>query len=116
LQSDLLDSDSSFKGPPYTWLNEENLKKHDPATPERLANWKNAPPTLVVHSEKDYRCAITEGLATMNTLLKHGVPCRFLTFPDEGHWVVKPENSKMWHETVLDWMDKCGKFYLCHIM
>lgn len=107
IQSDLLDPENSFQGPPHIWLNEHNLTKHDPSRPERLAQWKNAPPTLVSHSDKDYRVPITDGLAVMNTLLAHGVPCRFLTFSDEGHWVVKPENSRMWHETVFDWMDKC---------
>nr|ACF79105.1 unknown [Zea mays] len=107
LETDLLDPDASFAGPPYLWLNFANLDKSNPATPERLARWKHAPPTIVIHSEKDYRCPITEGLATFNTLLAQGVPARFLTFPDEGHWVLGAENSKVWHEVVLGWIDRC---------
>lgn len=107
LQTDLLDPDATFAGPPYLWLNSANLEKSNPATPERLARWKHAPPTIVIHSEKDYRCPITEGLAAFNTLLAQGVPARFLTFPDEGHWVLGAENSKVWHEVVLGWMDRC---------
>lgn len=105
--TDMLDPSPTFDGPPYLWLNSRNLEKFNPATPERLANWKHAPPTVVIHSEKDYRCPITEGLATFNTLLAQGVPCRFLTFPDECHWVLGEENAKVWYEVVLGWMDKC---------
>lgn len=109
LNTDFQDDDASFGGlPPYIWENAENLEKYNPARPELLKNWAaNAPPTLVVHSEKDYRCPITEGLAVFQTLQAQGVPSRFLTFGDEGHWVLKPENSLLWHDTVFDWMRRC---------
>lgn len=63
-------------------------------------------PELVIHGEKDYRVPISESLALFNVLQARGVPSRFLVFPDECHWVVKPENSLVWHETVLDWINK----------
>lgn len=44
-----------------------------------------------------------------NTLQELGVPSKFLTFPDENHWVLKPENSLLWHETVLEWIDRWTK-------
>jgi dipeptidyl aminopeptidase/acylaminoacyl peptidase len=63
-------------------------------------------PELVIHGEKDYRVPISESLAAFNVLQARGVPSRFLVFPDECHWVVKPENRLVWHETVLDWINK----------
>ena len=65
-----------------------------------------ATPTLVVHGELDYRVPIGEGLQMFTALQRRGVPSRFLYFPDEGHWVLKPQNSKVWHQTVLEWMDR----------
>jgi dipeptidyl aminopeptidase/acylaminoacyl peptidase len=106
LQTDALGGSADFKGLPIPWTNLEELEKWNPARPELLAEWKNAPPTLVVHSDMDYRCPITEGLATYRTLKVHGVPSRFLNFSDEGHWVLNPENSIVWHGEVFGWMKK----------
>ena len=61
---------------------------------------------LVIHSEKDYRLAVSEGLAAFNVLQARGIESQFLTFPDENHWVLKPENSLVWHKTVLNWINK----------
>ena len=63
-------------------------------------------PTLVVHSELDYRVPIGEGLQLFTALQRRGVPSKLLYFPDEGHWVLKPQNSKLWYQTVLDWLDQ----------
>jgi dipeptidyl aminopeptidase/acylaminoacyl peptidase len=59
---------------------------------------------LVIHGALDYRVSEIEGLAVFTALQRRGVPSRLLHFPDENHWVLKPENSVMWHETVLDWL------------
>lgn len=108
LQTDSVVDDASFGGSAYVWKNSKNLDKYNPARPELLKNWaKYAPPTLVIHNERDYRCPITQGLAVFNTLQAQGVPSRFLTFEDEGHMMAKPENSLLWHETVWEWMEKC---------
>jgi dipeptidyl aminopeptidase/acylaminoacyl peptidase len=61
-------------------------------------------PTLVIHGEKDYRVPVTEGMQLFTALQKRGVPSKFLYFPDEGHWVEKPGNSRLWHVTVFDWL------------
>ncbi|MEP7336904.1 MAG: S9 family peptidase [Acidobacteriota bacterium] len=81
--------------------------------PELYAKWsphlyaKNfKTPTLVVHGELDYRVPIGEGLQLFSTLQRKGVPSKFLYFPDEGHWVLKPQNSELWYKTVLDWFDQ----------
>jgi dipeptidyl aminopeptidase/acylaminoacyl peptidase len=68
---------------------------------------KNAhTPTLVVHSQRDYRLDVSEGFQLFTALQLRGVPSRMLYFPDEGHWVLKPQNSQLWYETVNDWCDK----------
>lgn len=61
-------------------------------------------PTLVITNELDFRVPVDQGLQLFNTLRRNGVPSRALVFPDEGHWVLKPLNSKFWHETVFSWM------------
>jgi dipeptidyl aminopeptidase/acylaminoacyl peptidase len=63
-------------------------------------------PELVIHSEKDYRVPIAEGLALFNVLQARDVPSQFLMFPDENHWILNPENSLVWHKTVLNWINK----------
>ena len=72
-----------------------------------MKNWKT--PTLVVHGGLDYRIPDTAGMATFTALQRKGVPSRFLYFPDENHWVVKPQNSKLWHDEVFAWIDKYTK-------
>lgn len=63
-------------------------------------------PTLVITSEKDYRVPFGQGLQFFTALQVRGVPSRLLTFPDEGHWVLKPGNSRLWHATVMDWLHR----------
>ncbi|MFL5722091.1 MAG: prolyl oligopeptidase family serine peptidase [Chloroflexota bacterium] len=63
-------------------------------------------PTLVIHGALDYRVSEVEGLAMFTALQRQGVPSRFLHFPDENHWVLKPQNSVLWHDTVLEWLDR----------
>ncbi|KZF25951.1 alpha/beta-hydrolase [Xylona heveae TC161] len=73
--------------------------------PSRLSgNWET--PHLIIHNELDYRLPVSEGLAAFNVLQKRGVPSMYLTFPDENHWVLKPENSLQWHTVVLNWINK----------
>ena len=63
-------------------------------------------PTLVIHGQKDYRLDLSEGLQLFDALQIRGVPSKMLYFPDEGHWVLKPQNSQLWYETVNDWVDQ----------
>jgi dipeptidyl aminopeptidase/acylaminoacyl peptidase len=68
---------------------------------------KNAhTPTLVIHSQRDYRLDVSEGFQLFTALQVLGVPSKMLYFPDEGHWVLKPQNSRLWYETVNDWCDQ----------
>jgi len=63
-------------------------------------------PTLIIHSQKDYRLDVSEGFQLFTALQRMHVPSKMLYFPDEGHWVLKPQNSKLWYETVNDWCDR----------
>jgi dipeptidyl aminopeptidase/acylaminoacyl peptidase len=69
-----------------------------------VKNWKT--PILVVHSQLDYRVDLSEGYQAFTAAKVMGVPAKFLYFPDEGHWVVKPRNRRLWWGTVLDWLDQ----------
>ena len=84
------------------WEKGEGYVKHNPI--DHVKNWKT--PTLVIHGSLDYRVVETQGISTFTALQRKGVPSRFLSFPDENHWVLKPQNSKLWHEEVLAWIDK----------
>ncbi|KAH7123767.1 dipeptidyl-peptidase-like protein V precursor [Dendryphion nanum] len=84
------------------WENREGWDKWDPS--KFTEHWST--PQLVIHSELDYRLTISEGLAAFHTLQARGIESQFLTFPDENHWVLNPENSLLWHETVLDWINE----------
>ena len=88
-----------FKGTPYT--NPEMYEKWSPRNSAK--NFKT--PTLVVHGQLDYRLDVSEGLQLFTTLQIMGVPSKMLYFPDEGHWVLKPQNSQLWYKTVNDWVD-----------
>ncbi len=87
-------------GPP--WENPEGFAKHNPI--DLVKNWKA--PMLVVHGGQDFRVVDTQGMATFTAAQRRGIPSRFLHFPDENHWVLKPHNSIQWHETVLAWLDR----------
>ncbi len=89
-----------FKGTPHT--NPEMYEKWNPRNSAK--NFKT--PTLVVHGQLDYRLDVSEGFQLFTTLQTMGVPSKMLYFPDEGHWVLKPQNSQLWYKTVNDWVDQ----------
>jgi dipeptidyl aminopeptidase/acylaminoacyl peptidase len=92
-----------FKGPP--WKQRELYRKFSP----HLFADKFKTPTLVVHGQNDYRLDVSEGFQLFTTLQRLKVPSKMLYFPDEGHWVLKPQNSRLWYKTVNDWVDQwCG--------
>ena len=83
----------------------DNPAGYDQANPlESVKNWKT--PTLVVHGGLDYRVVDTQGLGVFTALQRKGIPSRLLYFPDENHWVLKPANSILWHDTVIGWLDQ----------
>ena len=88
-----------LKGAP--WKHRDAWEKWDPS--RHTEHWDT--PHLIIHSELDYRLLIGEGLAAFHTLQSRGVESQFLTFPDENHWVLKHENSLLWHETVFNFIN-----------
>jgi dipeptidyl aminopeptidase/acylaminoacyl peptidase len=64
---------------------------------------------LVIHSAKDYRIPLSQGIGAFTALQRKGIPSELLTFPDENHWVLKPQNSLQWHDTVIEWLDRWTK-------
>jgi dipeptidyl aminopeptidase/acylaminoacyl peptidase len=70
-------------------------------------------PTLVIHSQRDYRLDVSQGMELFTALQRLGVPSKMLYFPDEGHWILKPQNAELWNAEVGDWCDrwtKTGKY------
>jgi dipeptidyl aminopeptidase/acylaminoacyl peptidase len=89
-----------FGGPP--WKNREKYRRYSP----HLFADKFKTPTLVIHSQNDYRLDVSEGFQLFTTLQRLKIPSKMLYFPDEGHWVLKPQNSRLWYKTVNDWVDQ----------
>lgn len=80
----------------------ENYEKFNPVN--HVAKWRV--PMLVVQGEKDYRVPVDQGLSTFTALQRKGIESKLLYFPDENHWVLKPQNSILWHDTVNDWLKR----------
>jgi dipeptidyl aminopeptidase/acylaminoacyl peptidase len=89
-----------FKGMP--WENPTNYNKWSPH--KFAANFKT--PTLVTQGEIDYRVPVDQSLQLYTALQLNNVPSKLIVFPDEGHWILKPQNSEFWYKNVLDWFEK----------
>jgi dipeptidyl aminopeptidase/acylaminoacyl peptidase len=98
-----------FKGNPWDYYgkpdSENPFRKWSPSLYAK--NFKT--PTLVIHGQLDYRLDVSEGYQLFDTLQLLKVPSKMLYFPDEGHWVLKPQNSRLWYKTVNDWVDQWTK-------
>ncbi len=92
-----------FKGTP--WTNRELYRKWSPHL--FATNFKT--PLLVVHGQLDYRLDVSEGFQLFTTLQRLKIPSKMLYFPDEGHWVLKPQNSRLWYQTVNGCVDEWTK-------
>ncbi|KAJ5702364.1 hypothetical protein N7488_009912 [Penicillium malachiteum] len=86
------------------WANRDAWRRWDPSAPERIMQFET--PHLVIHSPKDLRLPVAEGVGLFNVLQERGVPSRFLNFPDENHWVMRQENSLIWHQQALGWLNR----------
>ncbi|MFZ5841711.1 MAG: prolyl oligopeptidase family serine peptidase [Pseudomonadota bacterium] len=87
-------------GPQYA--KPEAYEKHNPI--HHVNNWKT--PMLVIHGLKDFRVPYGQGIAAFTALQRRGIPSELLVFPDENHWILKPQNSVQWHNAVFDWMKR----------
>ena len=91
-----------FGGSQITTDGRNTMEKWSPAA--SMPQWRT--PMLIVQGQLDYRIDLSEALQAYTALELLGVPAKFLYFPDEGHWVGKPRNRRLWWGTVLDWMDQ----------
>ena len=92
-----------FQG--FPWENPEMYEKWSPSS--YVKNFKT--PTLVTHGEIDYRVPIGQGQQLFTALQEMKIPSKLVQFPDEGHWILKPQNSQFWYATVLDWLHEYTK-------
>jgi dipeptidyl aminopeptidase/acylaminoacyl peptidase len=118
----MFDPESAYRSTEELWFNEWEFKgkpwdyygKPDSENPYR--RWSPAlsaknfhTPTLVIHGQLDYRLDVSEGFQLFTTLQRLKVPSKMLYFPDEGHWVLKPQDARLWYKTVNDWVDEWTK-------
>jgi dipeptidyl aminopeptidase/acylaminoacyl peptidase len=109
----VFDARMSYYGTDELWFDEwehgrphyQHAAAYEKFNPvNHVAAWQT--PMLVIHGELDYRVPIEQGIATFTALQRRGIASQFLHFPDENHWVLKPQNSVQWHQTVLAWLDR----------
>jgi acylaminoacyl-peptidase len=84
------------------WGRPEDVERFNPAA--HVGRWRV--PMLVIHGARDYRVSLDQGIAAHNAARRQRVPTEFLLFPDENHWILKPQNSVQWYEVVERWMDR----------
>jgi dipeptidyl aminopeptidase/acylaminoacyl peptidase len=115
----IFNTESMQLGTEELWFPRWEFKGWPWDSPESKARWQSQSPSsaigamtkpmLVSHGELDYRVPVTEAFQLYNTLQVRGIPSELLYFPDETHFVAKPQNSKLWYDTVLSWCEKWTK-------
>ncbi len=90
------------------WSNLPKAIRHYKLSPHNLVTKWNTP-IMVIHGALDYRVPVDQGMAAYNAAQMMGVPSRLLIFPDENHWILKPQNALMWHREYFKWLDKWCK-------
>jgi dipeptidyl aminopeptidase/acylaminoacyl peptidase len=115
----IFNTESMQLGTEELWFPRWEFKGWPWESPETKARWQSQSPSsataqmtkpmLVIHGELDYRVPVSESFQLYNTLQLRGVPSELLYFPDEFHFVLKPQNSKLWYETVLAWCERWTK-------
>ena len=94
-------------GGPY-WKDQATQALYDKFSPHKfVGNWKT--PLLVIHGEKDFRVPINQGMEAFTAAQVKDIPSRFLYFPNEGHWVMGPQNGIVWHRVFFEWLDRYCK-------
>jgi dipeptidyl aminopeptidase/acylaminoacyl peptidase len=92
-------------GGPFWDKNNKTAQRSFANSPHRFVqNWDA--PILCIHGELDYRIVATQGMQAFNAAKLRGIPAEFLYFPDENHWVLKPQNGVLWQRTFYNWLDK----------
>lgn len=91
-------------GAPWETDNKIAMHSYNQSPHKFVKNWDT--PILVIHGGKDFRIPYTQGMAAFNTAQMMGIPSKFLFFPDENHWVLKPQNGILWQREFKGWLDK----------
>lgn len=110
LESDYLETDEQWfpnfdlGGPPWDKDNPVAQKSYANSPDKFVKNWDT--PILIIHGDKDYRIASTQGMMAFNAAQLLGVPSQFLFLPDENHWVLSPQNGILWQRTFFKWLDE----------
>lgn len=91
---------------PY-WDQQKKPNNYDNSPHKFVKNWDS--PILIIHNEKDFRVPVTQGMEAFTAAQIKEIPSRFLYFPDENHWMLKPQNSILWQRVFFDWLDKTLK-------
>ena len=87
------------------WSNDPKAVRHYALSPHKLVTkWHT--PLMVIHGGMDYRVPVDEGMAAYNAAQMMGVPSRLLIFPDENHWILKPQNAMLWHREYFRWLNE----------
>ena len=87
------------------WSNAPRALRHYAESPhKKVTRWKT--PLMVIHGAMDYRVPVDQGMAAYNAAQMMGVPSRLLIFPDENHWILKPQNAMMWHREYFKWLNE----------
>ena len=87
------------------WSNAPRAVRHYAESPhKKVTRWKT--PLMVIHGAMDYRVPVDQGMAAYNAAQMMGVPSRLLIFPDENHWILKPQNAMMWHREYFRWLSE----------
>jgi len=93
------------KGGPFWEKDNEVAQEAYAHSPHKyVQDWDT--PILIIHGEKDYRIAYTQGMTAFNGAILNDVPAEFLFFPDENHWVLQPQNGILWQRTFFNWLDR----------
>lgn len=87
------------------WDDNPVAKRHYASSPHKLVKKWNTP-ILVTHGELDYRVPVDQGMAAFNAAKALGVPAEMVLFPDENHWILKPQNNILWNRIYFEWFDK----------
>jgi dipeptidyl aminopeptidase/acylaminoacyl peptidase len=94
-----------FEG--FPWENPQMYERWSPSNPDNVKRFRT--PTLVTQGEIDYRVPVGQGQQLFTALQEMKIPSKLILFPDEGHWIQKPQNSQFWYQQVLDWLANYGR-------
>ena len=92
-------------GGPYWKKNDQKVENSYANSPHKFVDkWDT--PIMIIEGENDFRIPYTQGMAAYNAAKLRGIPARYLHFPEESHWVLRPQNSVLWQREFFSWLDK----------